>query len=122
MKFKVDENLPVEISQILQEAGYKSSTVLDQKMGGKIDQKVIDLCRQEDRALVTLDLDFSDIRHYPPSQYNGIIVLKALDQSKKNVMKLTNQFIPLLKTEPLKGQLWIVEMHRIRIREETAKS
>jgi hypothetical protein len=34
MKFKIDENLPVEIAALLQEAGYDATTVLDQELGG----------------------------------------------------------------------------------------
>ena len=34
MRFKVDENLPVEVAQLFQEAGYEATTVLDQQLGG----------------------------------------------------------------------------------------
>ena len=32
MKFKIDENLPVEIAALLQEAGYDATTILDQEL------------------------------------------------------------------------------------------
>jgi predicted nuclease of predicted toxin-antitoxin system len=67
MKFKLDENLPIEASIMLREAGHDSLTVLDQKMGGKTDNEIIQICSQEHRALITLDLDFADIKTYPPS-------------------------------------------------------
>ncbi len=117
MKFKLDENLPSEINGILKNAGYQTSTVLDQKMGGKADSHVISICQKEERALVTLDWDFADIRHYPPSKHMGIIVLKTSNQSKANLIKLAGTLLPILKAEPLKGQLLIVEISRIRIRE-----
>ncbi len=71
MKFKVDENLPVEIAALLREAGHEAATVLDQKLGGNADPSIASVCRNEDRALVTLDMDFADIRSYPPNQYPG---------------------------------------------------
>ena len=80
MKFALDENLPVELVDILQDAGHEAVTVVGQDMGGQSDQKIIDLCQKEKRALVTLDLDFSDIRHYPPSDYAGIVILKSFKQ------------------------------------------
>ena len=58
MKFKVDENLPVEICNLLKDAGHEALTVLEQKMGGKPDQDLLSLCRKEDRAMVNLDFDF----------------------------------------------------------------
>ena len=35
-------------------------------MAGAVDPDVAQACQKEARALVTLDLDFSDIRAYPP--------------------------------------------------------
>ena len=63
MRFKLDENLPIEASSMLREAGHDALTVLDQKMGGKADNEIIHVCSQEQRALITLDLDFADIKH-----------------------------------------------------------
>ena len=57
MKFKVDENLPVRVAQRLQEAGHDAVTVLDQQLGGATDAVLVQICQQENRALITLDLD-----------------------------------------------------------------
>jgi hypothetical protein len=35
------------------------------------------VCRKEGRALLTLDLDFSDIRTYPPEDYHGEAILQV---------------------------------------------
>lgn len=75
MKFKLDENIPVEASILLGESGHDAVTVLDQNMGGKEDEHIIQICTQEQRALITLDLDFADIKAYPPSNFHGIFVL-----------------------------------------------
>ncbi|MDF5714819.1 MAG: DUF5615 family PIN-like protein [Rhizonema sp. NSF051] len=82
MKFKIDENLPVELANLLQEAGYDAMTVNQQNLSGEKDPKLMDLCQQEGRVLVTLDLDFADIRSYPPKQFLGIMVLRAIRQGK----------------------------------------
>ncbi len=73
MKFKIDENLPAEFAEILQQFGYDALTVLDQGLRGENDSLIIEICQQENRVLITLDLDFADIRAYPPSQYQGIL-------------------------------------------------
>jgi len=36
MKFKVDENLPVEVADLLRQAGYDATTVVEQHLGGYV--------------------------------------------------------------------------------------
>ncbi|MFO0915654.1 MAG: DUF5615 family PIN-like protein [Pirellulales bacterium] len=118
MGFKVDENLPVEVADILRASGYNAVTVLDQHLVGAVDPMVAGVCKSEDRALITLDLDFSDIRTYPPSDYPGIIILRPHTQSKRDVLALVNKLIPFLDgRERLIGTLWIVQEAGIRVRE-----
>jgi predicted nuclease of predicted toxin-antitoxin system len=76
MKFKVDENMPIEVAELLANAGHDAATVPDQQLGGRPDPDIATVCRQENRAIITLDLDFSDIRAYAPSDYGGIVVLR----------------------------------------------
>jgi len=116
MQFKSDENLPVEVKEILATAGHDTMTVHDQKMVGKPDSFVAAVCREECRSLLTLDLDFSDIRAYPPANFHGIIVLRPRTLAKPAVLALVSQLIPLLGTEPLQGKLWIVQENGLRIR------
>lgn len=116
MKFKVDENLPIEIAELLRQAGHDALTVLDQSMGGFKDGHLAGICRTEGRALVTLDLDFSNIQAYPPSEHPGIIVLRLMRQDKVQALKTMTAIIPLLSAEPLEGTLWVVDEHKIRIR------
>lgn len=117
MKFKTDENLPVEACELLKGHGHDALTVLDQKMGGIADEQLITVCQTEERTLITLDWDFSDIRHYPPSKHSGIVLLKLTSQSKKSATRLLEKMLSLLKVETLRGKLWIIEENRIRIRE-----
>jgi predicted nuclease of predicted toxin-antitoxin system len=116
MKFKLDENLPIEASTLPREAGHDSLTVLDQNMGGKTDEHIMQICLQEQRALITLDLDFADIKTYPPSDYHGIFVLRVKQQSRSKVLEVLTRLIPVLSSEPIEKQLWIIEEGRIRVR------
>ena len=47
MRFKVDENLPVEIADLLQQAGHDASTVLLEHLGGSDDPNISAICRTE---------------------------------------------------------------------------
>ncbi len=116
MQFKIDENLPIEIAELLINAGHNAKTVNAQQLKGAKDPVLIDICRSEHYVLVTLDTGFSDIRSYPPEEFSGIIVLRIRIQAKHHVIKVFRNIIPLIDTEPLIQHLWIVEETRVRIR------
>ena len=102
MKFKVGENLPVEAAQVLREAGHDTVTVLEQYHGGGTDVHLATLCQQEGRVLITLDLDFADIRAYPPADYPGLIVLRLGRHHKPYVLSVLTRLMRVLGTEPLR--------------------
>ena len=119
MKFKVDENLPAEVVAELRAHTHDALSVESEGLAGK-DDSVIAACVQgEARCLITLDLDFGDLRAYPPSDYHGIIVIRSKKQDKATVLSLVKKFVPLLAIESVAKKLWIVEEDRIRIRGET---
>jgi predicted nuclease of predicted toxin-antitoxin system len=51
MRFKIDENLPVEIAEMLNNAGYDSKSVNDEGLQGVKDSFLIDICKKENRIL-----------------------------------------------------------------------
>lgn len=117
MQFKIDENLPIEVAEVLAQAGHDALTIHDQRMIGHPDPQVAAVCQSEQRALLTLDLDFADIRAYPPGDYFGVVVLRPRTQSKSAALNLVSLLLPLLATEPLTGNLWILQENGLRIRE-----
>jgi predicted nuclease of predicted toxin-antitoxin system len=75
-------------------------------------------CRKEDRVLMTLDLDFANVRAYPPKSHPGIVVFRSKSQDKPTLVALLKRLVPALLQFSPKHQLWIVEPDRIRYREE----
>ncbi|OFZ66540.1 MAG: hypothetical protein A2V79_03880 [Betaproteobacteria bacterium RBG_16_56_24] len=116
MKFKIDRNLPIEAADLLKAAGHDAMTVYQQSLGGASDERILDVCKDEDRILITADLDLSDVRRYPPAQTPGYMVLRLPRQSKQALLDLLAKAIPMLAVRPINGQLWIVEFDRLRIR------
>jgi predicted nuclease of predicted toxin-antitoxin system len=115
MKFKSDENLPEEVVGLLLSAGYDAHSVLDEGIGGATDETIAAVAKEEGRVLLTLDLDFADIRSYPPHLYPGIIVLRLQRQDKHSVLAMIPRLLQLLKTEDVREKLWIVDESRTRI-------
>ena len=83
---------------------------------GTSDTVLAATCRAEGRTLLTCDLDFADIRAYPPNDHAGVIVFRLQRQSKPRVLAAFARLLPLLSSQPLKGHLWIVDEDSMRIR------
>jgi predicted nuclease of predicted toxin-antitoxin system len=118
VKFKIDENLPQEFAEHLRRRGFDAETVSEEKLSGKEDVDLFELCQEERRILITLDLDFANVRAYPPSLHAGIIVFRAPTQDKPTLLSLLQRFVPILQKKSPSHQLWIVEADRIRYRED----
>jgi uncharacterized protein DUF5615 len=120
VKIKLDENLGARAVAPLTAAGHDVSTVALQSMESAADREVIQACQREGRALVTLDLDFANPLNYRPSEYAGIAVLRPPRKgSAGELLKTVDALVEGLKRQPLTGKLWIVELGRIRIFQES---
>ena len=116
MRFKIDENLHEDVAEALRTHGHDAQTVFDQGLRGHADPEIADVARREGRVVVTLDLDFGNIREYPPEEYRGLIVLRVADQSRRRVLHVMEHVIAVLDCAPLEGHLWVVSEGGIRIR------
>ena len=117
MKFKIDENLPPEAAGILRNTGFIADTVGEENLSGAEDDTVATTSRSEGRILVTLDLDFANIRAYPPGEHTGIIVLRVKRQDKQTVLAQVRRLAAALTQRNPSGELWIVDGNRIRFRQ-----
>jgi predicted nuclease of predicted toxin-antitoxin system len=116
MQFKTDENVPLEAVDLLRAAGHDALSVFDQSLSGRPDSRIASVCKREDRTLITLDTDFADIRTYRPEDYPGLLVLRLAKQSAPEVLRVIRRLLGVLQTADCRGQLWIVDHERIRVR------
>ena len=115
ISFKLDENLSPFIGDFLRASGHDVMTVYEQGLRSCADPVVLDPCHAEGRALISLDLDFSNILQFQPEKYSGIIVLRLQKPGPRATMSLVRRLIPHFDVVPVAGTLWIVNQHRIRI-------
>jgi predicted nuclease of predicted toxin-antitoxin system len=117
VKFKIDENLPLEAASALRLSGFDVLTVCDESLSGADDRTIAARAHSEDRILLTLDLDFANIRAYPPDQHSGIVVLRLKRQDAPTVVAYVRRLAAILHQRSPAGELWIVEPDRIRFRQ-----
>lgn len=117
MRFKVDENLHEAVAALLVTHGHDADTVHDEGLRGSDDSHLLTCCTAERRALVTFDMDFTDIRTYPPVNFPGVIVLRLSSQSRGHVLSIMARVVDHLKGNAVERRLWIVSDADIRIRE-----
>jgi predicted nuclease of predicted toxin-antitoxin system len=118
VRFKLDENLGTIGKHTLAAEGHDVMTVLEQRLSGKGDQEIFEICSREDRALVTLDQDFAQTLRFAPNESAGIIVLRTggrVTPSSIEVCMLT--LLAFLRTQKMERALWIVEPGRVRVHE-----
>ncbi|MCC5789618.1 MAG: DUF5615 family PIN-like protein [Opitutales bacterium] len=116
MKFKFDENLGQRGISLLAASEHDVSTISSQDMEGANDDLVIEICRIEERCLVTLDMDFANPISFPPKRYAGIVVLRpAKKATLSDIHECLTRFLAALKNvQDLKGKLWIISPTQIR--------
>ena len=117
LKFKFDENIPIYGVQLFKDAGRDALSVFDEHLQGCKDDVIFETCKKEKRILITLDLDFSDIRAYPPGTHLGIIVLRMKNQTINQIVSILKKLLKVLDKEDPSCKLWIVDSKKIRSQE-----
>lgn len=118
MRFKLDENMATEVAEFLRNAGHDASSIEEERLCGADDLAVAAVIREEGRMLATLDLDFADIRRYPPRDYPGRIVFRVARQDPEWLVTVWRRLLQRLPEQGVAGELWIGEDAGIRRRTE----
>src|ERR1700719_2822988 len=79
MRFLIDANLPRTVIAVVRSLGHHAEFARDIGLGSATDDQIAKHALHYRAALLTRDLDFADIRRYPPDQYSGIVVLRLPD-------------------------------------------
>ncbi len=114
MKFKLDENMPADLATLLHGEGHDAVGVADEGLAGADDPPVLAAAAKEGRILMTFDLDFADIRQYPPGRHAGIVVFRLRDQRWRTLEKPVVRLLKGRGLESLENGLAIVDETRVR--------
>ena len=116
MKIKLDENLSRHLKEPLSHQGHDVSTALEEGLLGKVDLDVGAAAKREERMVFTLDLDFADLRKFPPGSHPGVILFRPRSMGPSAVNEFVLKFAQHTVLSRLTRCLAVVEPHRVRVR------
>lgn len=104
------------MAALLEAAGHDVQDVVGEGLGGKMDEVILEAATDEKRVLLTFDLDFADVRRFPPGSHHGIVVFRLQDQRWKTLKPLVQKLITEEHLEKLQHGLAVMDETRIRFR------
>jgi predicted nuclease of predicted toxin-antitoxin system len=113
---KLDENLGTSHVRWLSRHGYRVQRIHEQGLSGQPDDRVWRKICEERAFFITLDLDFSDIRRFPPARHPGILLLRPKSRGRRAVQKVLLRVVTKTPLEELIGCLAVADGLRTRIR------
>jgi predicted nuclease of predicted toxin-antitoxin system len=116
MNFFADECVYKVTVDLLHALGHDVVTAQEVGLSGKPDEEILAYAVMHERVLITIDMDFSNIRHYAPESHKGIIVAKIRPRTMNQVHKVLEHLLTNVGLERLSKSLVIVDQNKYRIR------
>jgi predicted nuclease of predicted toxin-antitoxin system len=113
---KLDEHLGEAHLQLLREGGFDTETVLGERLSGSPDELLWSKVVADGRLLITLDLDFSDVRRFEPGTHPGILLVRARSTSSSAVLRVLRRVLAERPLEDLRGCLAVADEWSTRVR------
>ena len=122
MKLKLDENLSRHLKTRLNDLGHDVSTTADENLLSQPDTVVAAAAYAEGRILLTLDIEFADLRKYQPGTHPGIVLVRPSSFVPLTVNRYVENFVRDTDLEKLQGCVVVVDSTKVRIRRPASES
>jgi predicted nuclease of predicted toxin-antitoxin system len=116
MKLKLDENLSRHLKPVLIALDHDVLTAADENLLSQPDTEIARAAKGEKRMLLTLDIEFADLRKHPPGSHPGVILFRPLSLSPLSVNAFIADFIRRTDLEKLAACVAVVDPIRVQIR------
>ena len=120
MRFLVDADMPRSTTALLRDLGNDVVDIRDIRPPGTEDSEIYSIAREEERIIITRDLDFGNIITYPPGEHPGIIVLRVHLLSVPEINAVVKNFLKSASWEDISGALVVLRKDRFRIRKASS--
>jgi predicted nuclease of predicted toxin-antitoxin system len=116
MKLKLDENLSRHLKPVLASLGHDVLTAADESLLSRPDTEIAAAAFKEARILLTLDIEFADLRKYPPGTHPGIILFRPPSFGPLSVNTFSADFIRSADLSRFTSCVAIVDPTHVRVR------
>ena len=114
MRFLADENCDTKVVKALREAGHDVAFVLESNPGAD-DSKVFQLAREQNRVILTADLDFGQLSEFERELPLGIVLLRLHPLQRTSRIE---RIVTVLNSlgDAIRHNLVVIEPGQVRIR------
>jgi predicted nuclease of predicted toxin-antitoxin system len=116
MKLKLDENLSRHLKPVLEALQHDVATVAEEGLLSQPDPVIGAAAKSEERMLLTLDLEFADMRKYRPGTHPGVLLFRPRSFGPLAVNHFVEDFLRENDLESFRGCVVIIEPARVRVR------
>ena len=116
MNILADECVYKRTVNLLRSWGRDVLTAQEVGLAGRPDEEILAYATMHERVLITIDIDFSNIRHYPPKFHKGIIVAKIRPRHAEAVHIVLEYLLNHIDPDRLSKSLVIVDQNKYRVR------
>ena len=116
MKFLADMGIAISTVNLLVQLGYSAVHVKEIGMKQALDTEIIAKAKNEDRIILTCDLDFGDILAASGDKYPSVIIFRLENETPTNVNKRLTQIFHESSISLREGAIIIAEEARHRVR------
>jgi predicted nuclease of predicted toxin-antitoxin system len=116
LRVKLGENLGRSHAELLRRAGHHVDRLTAEGLSGAADEAVWAHVCAEGRFFITLDLDFSDARRFPPGTHPGILLLRPHTRGRQAVLDVLARVLEEWPLEGLQGCLAVADNAHTRVR------
>ncbi|MDQ1354422.1 MAG: hypothetical protein QG657_4731 [Acidobacteriota bacterium] len=115
MKFLLDMPVSPSLLRVLRIYGHEGVHASQIGKSRAADEELLELARQEDRTIITADLDFPRLLALSFAAGPGIILFRGGNYSDEEMRDLLERVFKEVPPENLKNSICVVDRQRIRL-------
>lgn len=116
MKFMLDMGISPKTAVFLRNLGYDAIHLHDLKSDRSTDPAVLQMAQNEERILLTHDLDFGELIAASEANAPSVVIFRLRNMNPKNVNRFLNGIITEHRDALEKGAIVSVTEGRVRVR------
>jgi predicted nuclease of predicted toxin-antitoxin system len=117
VKFLADMPISPKTVGYLRSIGHDVYRINERGLPKAKDREIVDIAEDEQRIILTMDLDFPAIIATSRKSTPSAIIFRLSDESHETVNSLLSDILPKVERELLNGAIVIIEDDRYRVRE-----